>query len=161
MPGSPSHAAPSQAAVSIEAAFALEAVQARLLTEVGFLAAGRGDVARADAIFGALRLWRPGRAYPWLGLAVARLNAGRADEAVRVLEGVDCDDAEDTALLQAWRGLALQLAGRLAQSRQVLEKVAEGEGPGPCLARSLLGLSLNSATLEGDLPTDSIRSESS
>jgi hypothetical protein len=148
----------SQTAASTEAAFALEAAHARLLTEVGFLAVARGDIARADAIFGALRLWRPGQGYPWLGLAVARLNAGKADEAVRILEQADCGDVEDVALLQAWRGFALQLAGRRAQSRLVLEKVAEGEGPGPRLARSLLGLPVDTETLEDELQNDFIRS---
>ena len=151
-------AASSQAAVSGETAFALEAAHARLLTEVGFLAAGRGDVARADVIFGALRLWRPGQAYPWLGLAVARLNAGKADEAVTILEQAHCADAEDAALLDAWRGLALQLAGCCVQSRLLLEKVAEGEGPGPRLARSLLGLPVDPDALDGESSTDSIRS---
>lgn len=132
----------SAAAVSDETAFVLDADDARVLTEVGFLAAGRGDVARADVIFQALRALRPGRAYPWLGLAVARLNAGRADEAVRLLEQGEASAAAERGLLAAWRGLGLQLAGRTAESTRLLQACAQGgEGAeGIALARSLLGL---------------------
>lgn len=129
-------------AVSEETAFVLDADDARLLAEVGFLAAGRGDVAHADAIFQALRAVRPGRAYPWLGLAVARLNAGNADEAVRLLEQGEASVAAERGLLAAWRGLALQLAGRKAESTRLLQTCAESRqgGEGAVLARSLLGL---------------------
>lgn len=135
-------AAGSATAVSDETAFVLEADDARILAEVGFLAAGRGDVAHADAIFQALRALRPGRAYPWLGLAVARLNAGRADEAVRLLEQGETSAVAERGLLAAWRGLALQLAGRSAESTRLLQACAQGgEGAeGVALARSLLGL---------------------
>ncbi|CAB3875898.1 hypothetical protein LMG3328_03034 [Achromobacter ruhlandii] len=129
-------------AVSGETAFVLDADDARILAEVGFLAAGRGDVPHADAIFQALRALRPGRAYPWLGLALARLNAGSADEAVRLLEQGEASAAGERALLAAWRGLALQLAGRKAESTRVLQACAQGAAgdEGAALARSLLGL---------------------
>ena len=127
------------AAVSTEAAFVLDAEHAHLLTEVGFLAAAGGDVERADIIFGALRRLRPGKAFPLLGLAVVRMNAGRAGEAVSLLEQAHCDDAEDQGLLCAWRGLALQLDGRAGQSRSVLNAAARGQGAGARLARGLLG----------------------
>lgn len=127
------------AAVSTEAAFVLEADAARLLTEVGFVAAARGDVARADAIFGALRMLRPGQAYPLIGLAVARMNAGLAGEAVALLEQACHGGVEDRELLQAWRGFALQLDGKAGQSLRVLNEAARGEGPGAQLARGLLG----------------------
>ena len=129
-------------AASDETAFVLDADDARILAEVGFLAAGRGDMGHADAIFQALRAVRPGRAYPWLGLALARLNAGSADEAVRLLEQGEASAMAERGLLAAWRGLALQLAGRKAESTRLLQACAQdGEGgEGVALARSLLGL---------------------
>ena len=89
----------------------LDARDARLLTEIGMLAAEAGDVARADAIFGALRRVRPARAYPYIGLVLARMAAGRAGEAVRLLEDAEVGDPLERGVLHAWRGLALQLAG--------------------------------------------------
>jgi len=128
----------------------LDAPDARLLTEVGMLVAGAGDVTRADAIFGALRPLRPGRAYPLVGLAVARMNAGRAAEAARLLEDdAALDNDEERAQARAWRGLALQLAGSGQASRRLLQATADLPGDGARLARRLLGLDDHDAT-----PTD-------
>jgi len=132
--------APVADPLSVSSAFVLAADDAKLLTEIGFLAAYRGDVDRTDVIFDALARIRPGRAYPWVGKAVARFHVGRADEAASFLERVQATDEEEAALLQAWFGLALQLSGHAAQARTVLEQLTEGAGPGHVLARSLLGL---------------------
>lgn len=131
--------APQSQAVSSETAFVLDAADARFLTEVGMLASGRGDLSHADAIFNALRRVRPDRAYPLVGLAVARLNAGRAAEATRLLEDIELDDAHEQAIIRVWYGLALQLAGRMAESRRVLADAATRPGEGGALARQMLG----------------------
>lgn len=136
----PKHSSDVDAYASCETAIVLAAADAKLLTEIGFLAADQGDVVRADAVFDALCRLRPDRAYPWLGKCLARFYAGRADEAAQLLERVSCPDNDENGLLQAWRGLALQLAGHSAQSRVLLERTARGRGPGPQLARTFLGL---------------------
>jgi len=118
----------------------LEAKDARMLAEVGMLAAGRGDLKRAETIFGGLRLLRPDRAYPLVGLAVARMNAGHAGDAAQLLEPIRLAEPEEQALVQAWRGFALQLAGRSAESQRVLSVAAASSGEGAVLARQLLGL---------------------
>ncbi len=131
---------PASGAVSEETAFVLEADDVRLLTEVGFLAAASGDLARTRAIFTALQLARPGRAFPRIGLAVGLMNAGRASEAAHLLGESVGENAEEQTLLDAWRGLALQLAGHGAESRRVLEDAAQtGDTEGARLARGLLG----------------------
>ncbi len=137
---SPRTAFQGSEAASAEPAFVLDAPDARFLTEVGMLAAGRGDMARADRIFTVLRRLRPDRAFPLLGLAVARLNAGRASEAVGLLREVHLPDPDEQAVVQSWCGLALQLAGNFAQSRHVLLEAAQGSGEGAVLARQMLGL---------------------
>ena len=118
----------------------LEAKDARMLAEVGMLAAGRGDLKRAETIFGGLRLLRPDRAYPLVGLAVARMNAGHAGDAAQLLEPIRLAEPEEQALVQAWRGFVLQLAGRSAESQRVLSVAAASSGEGAVLARQLLGL---------------------
>lgn len=138
-------AALADKAVSPETAFVLDAGDARFLAEVGMLAAAAGDVARAQTIFGALRLLRPDRAYPLVGLAVAWLNAGRAADAVRLLEDARLDDPQERSLVEAWRGLALQLAGHAAESRRVLALAAGMPGDGATLARQMLGLGQDDA----------------
>ena len=134
----------------------LDADEARLLAEIGMLAAEAGDVARADAIFGALRRLRPGRAYPYVGLVLARLAAGRAGEAVRLLEDAGIDDPDERGILHAWRGLALQVMGRAAESRKVLAEAAAMPGEGARLARRLLGLEEEEARMPDKLETIAI-----
>lgn len=131
---------PGSKAASTEVAFVLDAREARFLTEVGMLAAGRGDVARADKIFAFLRRQRLDRAFPLIGLALARLNAGAAAEAAQLLQDVRLSDANEQLVVRSWYGLALQLAGRAAESRHVLLEASQGSGDGAVLARQLLGL---------------------
>ncbi|QEI09503.1 tetratricopeptide repeat protein [Pigmentiphaga aceris] len=107
---------------------------------MGFLAAASGDVSRAERIFNGLARLRPGRAYPSVGLAVAWMNAGRAADAVVLLEKAQTSDPEERATLDAWRGFALQLAGRISESRRVLDTLAAKDGDAGVLARGLLGL---------------------
>jgi len=90
---------------------------------VGFLAAARADVQRAEAIFGALALLRPDRSFAYVGLAMAYLNSARPEEAVGVLaRGAKAVRAQDQSELQSVRALALQLAGRSAESLRALQE---------------------------------------
>ena len=99
----------------------IDAGDIRLLTEVGFLAAARGDVKHAEIIFGALEVVRPHNNFPYVGLGVAYLNAGHADKAVQTLaRGVGLIDAQDAEELVAFHALALQLAGRTSESQRAL-----------------------------------------
>ncbi|MFC7206472.1 tetratricopeptide repeat protein [Comamonas endophytica] len=93
-----------------------DASDIRLLTQVGFLAAGRGDVPRALRIFNALALLRPGQAFSFVGLACALMNAARAPEAVQKLQAACLPPGPESDLVQAFQGLALQLAGRAGKA---------------------------------------------
>lgn len=128
------------AAAQTETETALAAADAKLLCEIGFLAAYQGDVARADAVFDALVRIRPGRAYPWVGKTLARFHVGLAHEAAVFLERAPATDPDEVATLQVWRGFALLLSGHAQQARTLLQKLAKGSGPHHDLARSLLGL---------------------
>ena len=93
----------------------------RLLTEVGFLAAARGDTRRADVIFRALERVRPAASFPYVGMAAALMNVGRYDEAAGELgRGLMVEGLQDPQELQAFRALALQLAGRTSESQRAL-----------------------------------------
>lgn len=105
------------------------------MTEVGFLAAGRGDVQRSEVIFGALQRLRADRSFAWVGLALCYVNAGRADDGARLLERhADFVVAEERPEMHAFRALALQLAGRGSERRRAL--AAAGSHP---LARRMAG----------------------
>ena len=117
----------------------------RLLTEIGFLAAGRGDLARAEAIFGALLALRPAKATGHVGIAMALLNRGRFADAAQRLDAVVLPPGEDRDLVRAIQGLALQLDRRQAEATRLLRALAgqtappQGQTDGMRLARSLLG----------------------
>lgn len=117
----------------------------RLLTEIGFLASARGDVARAEVIFGALLLSRPDAAFAHVGLATALMNARRPGEAAALLAKAVLPAGADADLVQAMQGLALQLDGQTSQSTRVLRELTDGKhdddarSDGVLLALKLLG----------------------
>ena len=114
----------------------LESEDIRLLTEVGFLASSNADIARAEAIFGILRELRKTSSFPYIGLAMAYLNAGKAEDAVRSLElAADVVASDVRPELDAFRGLALQMAGRLSESKKALASAGSHR-----LAQAMLGL---------------------
>lgn len=98
----------------------LTGAEISLLAEVGFLASAAGDVEQAGTIFTALMALRPRRAFPYIGLALAWLNAGKPGEAVAVFESAPPVDAAELPDLAIYHALALQLASRLGESRRVL-----------------------------------------
>jgi len=120
--------------------FSLHADEAKILSEIGFIAAYWGDILRADTVFDGLALFRPGRAYPLIGKAFVRLQLGRALDAALFLEKQKIflsDDELDVA--RAWHGLALKLSGHTHQAQRILNQVAREMGAGCQLAQSLLG----------------------
>lgn len=116
----------------------------QLLAQVGFLVAGRGDATGALRIFEALALLRPDRAFAYVGQATALLNAGRAGEAAQRLDAAHLPAGPEADMLEAFKGLALQLAERRSESTYVLRRVAgrarqAGASEGALLAARLLG----------------------
>lgn len=120
------------------AAPAFAASDLQLLQDLALVAAGGAFVADADAIAAGLAQLRPASAGPLIAQALARLNAGRADEAVACLQReLPGADGHEQALQQSFLGLALQLAGRQADSQRVLQAVAGHPAAG--VARAMLG----------------------
>jgi len=111
----------------------------QLLQDLALVAAGLAAVDEADAIASGLQPLQPGRAGPVIAQALARLNAGRADDAVQCLaREPDRADNHEQAMQQSFLGLALHLAGRQSDSRRVLTAAAAHPAGG--LARAMLGL---------------------
>lgn len=152
----------------------LSADDARLLSDIGFVAASSGQTRQAVQIFQSLTLVRPMRAFPYLGLALTHLNAKDAAAAVSALalgrrvlgdwsapldagHTDQAEHAEDLAMLGVFTGIAAHADQRRAEGfqhlRQALQE-APPEGPAARLARSLLGL----AGEEPDLAPQSLAS---
>lgn len=103
----------------------LPAETVRLLSEVGFLAAGRGMADEAMTIMAGLRELRPTRSAPFVGMALVHMNANRAGEAVRVLrdEALPAVAGEDVDTVRAFLALALKLDGRPRESAEELDRI--------------------------------------
>jgi len=102
----------------------LDSDDIQLLTQTGFIAAGRADVQRAERIFGALALARPQHDFPHVGMAAALLNAGRPADAAARLGSVQLPPGDAADMVQAFHGLALQLDRRPGEATRVLRAVA-------------------------------------
>lgn len=107
--------------------FPLTSEEIRLIAELGFMAATAGFVVPAIRIFQGLLVLRAEHAFPYIGLAVARLYVGAFKDAVRVLR----EDA-DVVLhgreeIQLYLGLALHLADQPTEAVRVLSALLERE----------------------------------
>ncbi|HLU14370.1 MAG TPA: hypothetical protein VKZ71_00905 [Burkholderiaceae bacterium] len=157
----PSGAKHAKQAVSLQTALVLETDEVRTLTEIGFLAAGNGFFDEACRIFNALKLIRPDRAFPLVGLAVAHLNAGHTTQAVALLENTQLTDPAEQAVCNTWRGFALQQAGHQHAAHTLLQAViAAGQAPSDAPGRpSADALALAQALLQrnaGDMARPNI-----
>lgn len=122
----------------------LDSPDIQLLTQLGYVAAARGDTARSQRIFDALALLRPQHAFAPIGLACAWMNAGQAAQAVQHLSRVHLPAGDEADMLDAFRGLALQLAGHAHHSTAVLQHVVERTthqpgSPARRMAQAMLG----------------------
>jgi len=107
--------------------------------EIGYVAAGGGMTAQADVIFAGVQAARPDSELPLIGRAVARLNAGRADEAIALLRQA-LERNPDSDLAAAFLGLALSQAGLQSAADALLQQVraANRDPQAAALAASLL-----------------------
>lgn len=127
------------------------------LAEIGFVAAGKGWLAQASQVFRPLIDIAPHRTLPHIGLALALLNGGKPEEALRVLEQAQrivsnsetpaseaelSDRRDDSALIQAFYGVALKLAGHTTESFRILEGLSgrPSHDRAGRIARSMLGM---------------------
>lgn len=131
----------------------LTAGDVRLLSDIGFVAACSSQPGRAAQIFQALTLFRPLKAFPYLGLAVTHLNARAPVQALqaialgrRVLGSVaepSEDLREDLAILGVFEGIAAQADGRRTEGMRLMQEAlreAPARGRAWLLGRRLLGL---------------------
>lgn len=94
-----------------------------MLTEIGFIASASGDTLRAGRIFDALLVLRPHRAFPYIGKALAWMNAGKMQEAIAIFEQAAVVDIDDRADMALYHALALQLGARSGESQRVLARI--------------------------------------
>ncbi|MES3002906.1 MAG: hypothetical protein V4787_19610 [Pseudomonadota bacterium] len=112
----------------------------RLVAQIGFIALESAQVLHAQVIFDALRVIKPEKSLPWIGLSQVQLGLGRAQEAVRMLRKALVEHPADGDLL-AYLGLALREAGHERESNAVLQSACDAgqpTDPHVAMARALL-----------------------
>ena len=135
----------------------------RLLSDIGFVAACSSQREHALQIFQALTLFRPLKAFPYLGLAVAELNAKRPNEALQALAlgrrvlGAGCADSpeirEDHAMLGMFEGIAAQADERRTEGLRIIAGALEQapqDGAAARLGKRLLGVDGQGQLRAGD-----------
>lgn len=100
----------------------------KLLMEMGFLAVTSGRLGEAAVIFKGVAQARPSSAYPRIGLGCVAMGRGDYEGAVDVLSGAPATEQAERDLCQGFLGMALKLAGRHDECREVLSQLqVEGE----------------------------------
>lgn len=122
---------------------ALEPDEVRRLVSIGFHAVLNGKPDAAQRLFEGLSIVRPDDGFPRIGCALALMQKGRAEDAVRVLEEALRRGPNDEQV-RVFLGMSLRLANRGSQAGAVLAPLAQrsSDSAGTRFARQLLKLSL-------------------
>jgi Flp pilus assembly protein TadD len=119
----------------------LSSAEIRLLLEVGLMACGAGNTSGAESIFMGLRALRPNEAQCFIGLAMACIEAGAAQDAVSLLRGADHLPFSKNIEFRVFLAMSLIAAGRRNEAeRELRQLLAESqlECPERQLAYALL-----------------------
>ena len=114
--------------------FDLTPEEARLLLNVALMAVGRNRFRSAAAILAALERFRPNHPSIAEAKMVALMSAGDFLAAVTYADGDGSRNFPNSAMLQAFKGMALIRLDRKSEARDVLSAVAAQDG-NPAAAR--------------------------
>ena len=103
----------------------IETNTVQLLMETGYLAGGYGFYKESEDIFEGIQSIRPDSELPIIGLAVTKMNAGKNEEAARILWERALKINPESDLAKSFLGLALKLAGLQTESEAVLKEVTD------------------------------------
>lgn len=119
----------------------LSAAEIRLLMEIGLMSCGAGNTRAAESIFIGLRTLRPDEASSFIGLAMARIEAGQAQEAVALLRGAAHFPFSKNSEYRVFLAMSLIAAGQRNEADRELQQLlseAQNECPERQLAKALL-----------------------
>jgi len=121
--------------------FDLTAEEARLLLKIAMMATGRNRFRSAAKILAALERFRPDQASVATAKAIALISALKFSEAVEFIDGQGLVRFPDSAMLKAFKGMALVRMDRPEDARAPLEEAASqsGDPAAARMAQDLLG----------------------
>lgn len=133
----PEHDLPETEQLGGSTSYQPDVADLQLLAEIGLSAAVKGNVEASRPIFEALSLWRPDHPIATIGIALAFVADGDFDSAIGLLKPAlkaEPSSSEVAAVLL----IALALAGRLDEARQLRKKLLNGpDGPSKMIALRL------------------------
>ena len=120
--------------------FDLNPEEAQLLLNVALMAIGSNRFRSAAKILAALERFRPDHPSVAVAKTVALMSAGDFESAVGYVDGEALVKFPDSAMLKAFKGMALMRLGRAFEARPVLEDAARAtDDPAAAkMARDLL-----------------------
>ena len=104
--------------------FDLKPDEAQLLLNIALMAVGSNRFRSAAKILAALERFRPDHPSVAVAKTVALMSAGDFESAVGYVDGEALVKFPDSAMLKAFKGMALMRLGRMAEARTVLEEAA-------------------------------------
>ena len=121
--------------------FDLTAEEARLLLKIAMMATGRNRFRSAARILAALERFRPDQVSVATAKAVALMSALKFAEAVEFIDAEGLVRFPDSAMLKAFKGMALVRMDRPEDARAPLEEAASqsGDPAAARMAQDLLG----------------------
>ena len=121
--------------------FDLTAEEARLLLKIAMMATGRNRFRSAAKILAALERFRPDRVSVATAKAIALMSATKFAEAVEFIDTEGLAKFPASAMLKAFKGMALLRMDRPEDARMPLEEAAaQTDDPAAAkMARDLLG----------------------
>lgn len=109
--------------------FDLTPDEAQLLLKIALMAVGRNRFGSAAKILAALERFRPGESSVAVAKAVALISALKFETAVGYIDEEALVKFPDSAMLQAFKGMALIRMGRDVDAREPLGKAVDGKDP--------------------------------
>lgn len=96
----------------------------RQMADIALMASSEGYFSQADNILKAIEYQNKDNLFPYIGQAINLMNMDKNQEALEVLENKAAILEPDNLLIQAYKGLALMLLGRNAESERILNPLA-------------------------------------
>lgn len=106
----------------------LQEAEIRVLSALGFMAARSGQLIPCLRIFEALTLLRPGKAFPYIGMAIGYLAVNMASTAVELLQSKALPVCEDDSEIHLYLSLALFQSGQSVGAMRLLDSWKEVSG---------------------------------
>jgi Flp pilus assembly protein TadD len=108
--------------------------EARLLLDIALMATGRNRFRSAETILASLDEFRPRAEQLAVARMILAISKGDLQSAVDFADGIALCDHPDSAMIKAFKGMALLRLERTAEAMNVMKEAAEQTGD-PAAAR--------------------------